>query len=148
MLIGAQQCQRIFFAGGPIYRIGLGGGAASSVVVQGGGGRAATLDYGAVQRGDPEMEQKLHRLVRACAELGAQNPILSIHDQGAGGNGERASEIRAIIHLFPQATCSKKSSRAPTVAPFSTPIVSRSAIRQFRCASFGAPSKLAAVARA
>lgn len=46
------------------------------------------LDFGAVQRGDPEMEQKLNRVVRACTEMGQQNPILSIHDQGAGGNGK------------------------------------------------------------
>lgn len=45
------------------------------------------LDFGAVQRGDPEMEQKLNRVVRACIEMGEKNPILSIHDQGAGGNG-------------------------------------------------------------
>ena len=44
-------------------------------------------DMGAVQRGDPEMEQKLNRLLRGCVESGAQNPICSIHDQGAGGNG-------------------------------------------------------------
>lgn len=40
-----------------------------------------------MQRGDPEMEQKLNRVIRACGELGSNNPILSIHDQGAGGNG-------------------------------------------------------------
>lgn len=40
-----------------------------------------------MQRGDAEMEQKLNRLVRACVEMGDKNPILSIHDQGAGGNG-------------------------------------------------------------
>lgn len=41
-----------------------------------------------MQRGDPEMEQKLNRVIRACGELGSNNPILSIHDQGAGGNGK------------------------------------------------------------
>ena len=45
------------------------------------GGREAVLDYGAVQRGDPEMGQKLHRFVRTCVEMGDDNPILSIHDQ-------------------------------------------------------------------
>lgn len=38
------------------------------------------------------MEQKLNRVVRACIEMGQQNPILSIHDQGAGGNGKRYSQ--------------------------------------------------------
>ncbi|CAG0892990.1 unnamed protein product [Darwinula stevensoni] len=76
--------------GGPVYRIGVGGGSASSIQVQ--GENAAELDYGAVQRGDPEMEQKLNRVIRACLEL-PQNPILSIHDQGAGGNGNVLKEI-------------------------------------------------------
>ena len=71
--------------GGPVYRIGLGGGAASSVQVQ--GDNQAELDFSAVQRGDAEMEQKLNRVIRACIEMGEANPIRSIHDQGAGGNG-------------------------------------------------------------
>jgi phosphoribosylformylglycinamidine (FGAM) synthase-like enzyme len=41
----------------------------------------ADLDFNAVQRGDAEMENRMNRLVRACAELGDRNPILSIHDQ-------------------------------------------------------------------
>ncbi|CAD5219881.1 unnamed protein product [Bursaphelenchus xylophilus] len=83
--------QLIAKIGGPVYRIGLGGGAASSVMVQ--GDRTAELDYGAVQRGDPEMEQKVHRVIRACVEMNQNNPILSIHDQGAGGNGNVLKEI-------------------------------------------------------
>lgn len=71
--------------GGPVYRIGVGGGAASSIQVQ--GDNVADLDFGAVQRGDAEMEQKLNRIIRACIEMGDNNPIQSIHDQGAGGNG-------------------------------------------------------------
>ncbi|KAK6744267.1 hypothetical protein RB195_011147 [Necator americanus] len=77
--------------GGPVYRVGVGGGAASSQSVQ--GSRESTLDFCAVQRGDAEMGQKLHRVVRACAELGASNPILAIHDQGAGGNGNVLKEL-------------------------------------------------------
>ena len=76
---------KVLKVGGPVYRIGVGGGAASSVNVQ--GDNSEELDFGAVQRGDPEMEQKLNRLIRACIELGDKNPICSIHDQGAGGNG-------------------------------------------------------------
>ena len=72
--------------GGPVYRIGVGGGAASSIQVQ--GDNESELDFGAVQRGDAEMEQKLNRAIRACIEMGCNNPICSIHDQGAGGNGE------------------------------------------------------------
>ncbi|XP_014667917.1 PREDICTED: LOW QUALITY PROTEIN: phosphoribosylformylglycinamidine synthase-like [Priapulus caudatus] len=77
--------------GGPVYRIGVGGGAASSIHVQ--GDNQSELDYGAVQRGDAEMEQKLNRVIRACAEMEAGNPICSIHDQGAGGNGNVLKEI-------------------------------------------------------
>ena len=51
------------------------------------GGESSTLEFDAVQRGDAEMEQKLNRLLKACIELGIRNPICSIHDQGAGGNG-------------------------------------------------------------
>lgn len=69
--------------GGPIYRIGVGGGAASSVEVQ--GDNNMELDFNAVQRGDAEMENKLNRVIRACIEMGDQNPIQAIHDQGAGG---------------------------------------------------------------
>ncbi|XP_063791223.1 phosphoribosylformylglycinamidine synthase isoform X2 [Pseudophryne corroboree] len=77
--------------GGPVYRIGVGGGAASSIQVQ--GDNASDLDFGAVQRGDAEMEQKMNRAVRACVERGEHNPICSIHDQGAGGNGNVLKEL-------------------------------------------------------
>ncbi|CAM9511203.1 unnamed protein product [Discosporangium mesarthrocarpum] len=76
--------------GGPAYRIGLGGGAASSRV---GDENTAKLDFDAVQRGDAEMENRLNRLMRACTELGEDNPIVSVHDQGAGGNGNVLKEI-------------------------------------------------------
>lgn len=52
------------------------------------GDNASELDFGAVQRGDPEMEQKMNRVIRACVEASRGNPICSLHDQGAGGNGE------------------------------------------------------------
>ena len=76
--------------GGPAYRIGMGGSAASSMVS---GANTEQLDYNAVQRGDAEMESKLNRVIRACAELGSRNPIISIHDQGAGGNCNVLKEI-------------------------------------------------------
>jgi phosphoribosylformylglycinamidine synthase len=76
--------------GGPAYRIGMGGGAASSMVQ---GENADELDFNAVQRGDAEMEQKLDRVIRACVELGDHNPIVSIHDQGAGGNCNVLKEL-------------------------------------------------------
>lgn len=78
--------------GGPAYRIGMGGGAASSMIQ---GENIQELDFNAVQRGDAEMEQKLNRVIRACVELGADNPIVSIHDQGAGGN---CNVVKEIVH--------------------------------------------------
>lgn len=76
--------------GGPAYRIGMGGGAASSMIQ---GQNIAELDFNAVQRGDAEMEQKMNRVIRACVERGERNPIVSIHDQGAGGNCNVVKEI-------------------------------------------------------
>lgn len=78
--------------GGPAYRIGLGGGAASSRVQD---AAQAALDFDAVQRGDAEMENKMNRVIRAAIERREQNPIVSIHDQGAGGNGNVLKEISA-----------------------------------------------------
>jgi len=80
--------------GGPAYRIGMGGGAASSIP-SGSSDRKdrALLDFNAVQRGDAEMAQKLWRVVRACCELGDDNPLVQIHDQGAGGNCNVVKEI-------------------------------------------------------
>ena len=78
--------------GGPAYRIGLGGGAASSRVQD---AAQAALDFDAVQRGDAEMENKMNRVIRAAIECRGANPIVSIHDQGAGGNGNVLKEISA-----------------------------------------------------
>mmetsp|Transcript_24907 Transcript_24907/g.68666 ORF Transcript_24907/g.68666 Transcript_24907/m.68666 type:complete len:1318 (+) Transcript_24907:347-4300(+) len=76
--------------GGPCYRIGIGGGAASSRVQS---SENADLDFDAVQRGDAEMENRMNRLMRACCDLGDDNPIVSVHDQGAGGNGNILKEL-------------------------------------------------------
>ena len=51
-----------------------------------GGGLKLSWHMLNLQRGDAEMAQKLWRVVRACVELGPENPIQQIHDQGAGGN--------------------------------------------------------------
>ena len=76
--------------GGPAYRIGIGGGAASSRVQS---SENSDLDFDAVQRGDAEMENRMGRLMKACCDLGDKNPIISVHDQGAGGNGNVLKEI-------------------------------------------------------
>ncbi len=90
----AKENMLIVQIGGPAYRIGMGGGAASSMI---GGQNKAELDFNAVQRGDAEMEQKMNRLVRACVEMGDNNPILSIHDQGAGGPCNVLTELVAPV---------------------------------------------------
>jgi phosphoribosylformylglycinamidine synthase len=76
--------------GGPGYRIGVGGGAASSMLQ---GENEEELDFNAVQRGDAEMEQKMNRVIRACIEMGNNTPIISIHDQGAGGPANVLKEL-------------------------------------------------------
>jgi len=76
--------------GGPAYRIGMGGGSASSMIQ---GDNVAKLDFNAVQRGDAEMEQKMNRVIRACVETGDKNPIVSLHDQGAGGPCNVVTEL-------------------------------------------------------
>ena len=57
----------------------------------------AALDYDAVQRGDAEMENRMNRVIRACIDLGERNPIVSIHDQGAGGEPK---SLVPHIHIF------------------------------------------------
>src|SRR5512136_726858 len=76
--------------GGPAYGIGVSGGSASSKLQ---GENEEELDFNAVQRGDAEMEQKMNRVIRACIEMGGNNPILSIHDQGAGGPANVLKEL-------------------------------------------------------
>lgn len=86
----AKKGMLIIQIGGPAYRIGMGGGSASSMIQ---GENTAELDFNAVQRGDAEMEQKMNRVIRACVEMGEKNPIISIHDQGAGGPCNVITEI-------------------------------------------------------
>lgn len=76
--------------GGPAYKIGLGGGFSSSVDQD---GSRASFELNAVQRGDAQMENKLNRVITALNNLGNNNPIISIHDQGAGGLANVVKEI-------------------------------------------------------
>ncbi|MEJ0001796.1 MAG: phosphoribosylformylglycinamidine synthase [bacterium] len=76
--------------GGPAYPIGVGGGAASSMMP---GQNTEALDFNSVQRGNAEMENKNHRVIRACIEMRERNPISSIHDQGAGGPSNVLTEL-------------------------------------------------------
>jgi len=85
---------RILQLGGPAMRIGLGGGAASSMDT---GSNAAELDFDSVQRGNAEMERRCQEVIDACIALGAENPILSIHDIGAGGLSNGCPELISEI---------------------------------------------------
>jgi phosphoribosylformylglycinamidine synthase len=76
--------------GGPGMRIGMGGSAASSMTT---GANTADLDFDSVQRGNPEMERRAQEVINACWQMGADNPIISIHDVGAGGISNAFPEI-------------------------------------------------------
>ena len=76
--------------GGPGMLIGLGGGAASSMNT---GSNDADLDFNSVQRGNPEMEHRAQEVIDRCWQLGGNNPILSIHDVGAGGLSNAFPEL-------------------------------------------------------
>ena len=96
--IDADQCFKAQFPpgtlliqlGGPGMLIGLGGGAASSLAA---GANAAELDFASVQRGNPEMERRCQEVIDACWQLGDENPILAIHDVGAGGLSNAMPEL-------------------------------------------------------
>jgi phosphoribosylformylglycinamidine synthase len=76
--------------GGPGMRIGMGGGAASSMAT---GVNAADLDFDSVQRGNPEIERRAQEVINHCWSLGERNPILAIHDVGAGGLSNAFPEL-------------------------------------------------------
>jgi phosphoribosylformylglycinamidine synthase len=86
----AKRGMLIVQVGGPAYGIGVSGGSASSKLQ---GENEEELDFNAVQRGDAEMEQKMNRVIRACIEMGENNPMVSVHDQGAGGPANVLKEL-------------------------------------------------------
>lgn len=96
--ISATQTQKVIFPpgtpliqlGGPGMRIGMGGGAASSMAA---GSNAAELDFDSVQRGNPEIQRRAQEVISQCAAMGGENPILAIHDVGAGGISNAFPEL-------------------------------------------------------
>jgi phosphoribosylformylglycinamidine synthase len=96
--IDATQTKKILFPagslliqlGGPGMRIGMGGSAASSMAT---GANAAELDFDSVQRGNPEIERRAQEVINHCWQQGAGNPILAIHDVGAGGLSNAFPEL-------------------------------------------------------
>lgn len=97
-VIDADQTRKIEFPagslliqlGGPGMRIGMGGSAASSMAT---GTNAAELDFDSVQRGNPEIERRAQEVINHCWQQGAANPILAIHDVGAGGLSNAFPEL-------------------------------------------------------
>ena len=97
-VIDATQTQKIEFPagslliqlGGPGMKIGMGGSAASSMAT---GTNAASLDFDSVQRGNPEIERRAQEVINHCWQQGANNPILAIHDVGAGGLSNAFPEL-------------------------------------------------------
>lgn len=81
--------EKVVLMGGDNYRIGMGGGAVSSVNT---GQYANAIELNAVQRANPEMQKRVANVIRALAEDGT-NPIVSIHDHGAGGHLNALSEL-------------------------------------------------------
>jgi phosphoribosylformylglycinamidine synthase len=81
---------KIIVLGGPAMLIGLGGGAASSVKS---GEQSEDLDFASVQRANPEMERRAQEVIDRCTNLGNDNPIISIHDIGAGGLSNGLPEL-------------------------------------------------------
>ncbi len=96
--IDAEQTKKIEFPagslliqlGGPGMRIGMGGSAASSMAT---GTNTADLDFDSVQRGNPEIERRAQEVINHCWAQGANNPILAIHDVGAGGLSNAFPEL-------------------------------------------------------
>jgi phosphoribosylformylglycinamidine synthase len=96
--IDATQTKKIAFPagtlliqlGGPGMRIGMGGGAASSMAA---GSNTAALDFDSVQRGNPEIQRRAQEVINHCWALGEHNPILAIHDVGAGGISNAFPEL-------------------------------------------------------
>ena len=76
--------------GGPGMRIGMGGGAASSMAA---GSNTAALDFDSVQRGNPEIQRRAQEVIDHCWRMGSDNPILAIHDVGAGGISNAFPEL-------------------------------------------------------
>ena len=105
---------KIVVLGGPAMLIGLGGGAASSV---GAGASAADLDFASVQRGNPEMQRRAQEVIDACWTLGEENPILLIHDVGAGGLSNAVPESVAQGSCGGRVDLRKVPSDEPGMSP-------------------------------
>ncbi|WP_280155239.1 phosphoribosylformylglycinamidine synthase [Piscinibacter sp. XHJ-5] len=120
--ISASQTQKVAFPagtlliqlGGPGMRIGMGGGAASSMAA---GANAAELDFDSVQRGNPEIQRRAQEVINHCWALGENNPILAIHDVGAGGISNAFPELVDGAHKGARFDLSKVPLEESGLAP-------------------------------
>ena len=100
--------------GGPAMLIGLGGGAASSVVS---GTSSIDLDFASVQRDNPEMQRRCQQVIDACWALAEANPIISIHDVGAGGLSNAIPELLNDAGVGGQIDLAKVPCADPSLSP-------------------------------
>jgi phosphoribosylformylglycinamidine synthase len=105
---------KIVVLGGPAMLIGLGGGAASSM---GSGSSSEDLDFASVQRGNPEIQRRAQEVIDQCWSLGADNPILLIHDVGAGGLSNAIPESIDHSHRGGRVDLRKILSVEPGMSP-------------------------------
>ncbi|MBX2798681.1 MAG: phosphoribosylformylglycinamidine synthase [Myxococcales bacterium] len=109
-----EQGDALVVLGGPGMRIGLGGGAASSL---GQGAQDADLDFASVQRANAEMQRRCQEVLERCQAMGADNPIVSLHDVGAGGLSNALPEL---VHDAGRGACIELRSipsAEPSMAP-------------------------------
>jgi phosphoribosylformylglycinamidine synthase len=104
----------IIVLGGPAMLIGLGGGAASSVAS---GASQADLDFASVQRENAEMERRCQEVIDRCWALGDDNPVVSIHDVGAGGLSNALPELVHESHRGARFDLRKIPNDEPAMSP-------------------------------
>ena len=105
---------KLVVLGGPAMLIGLGGGAASSVDS---GQSTASLDFASVQRGNAEMQRRCQEVIDACIARGQNNPIITIHDVGAGGLSNALPELIHDSNLGGEFSLSKIPNDEPGMSP-------------------------------
>ena len=112
--LGLKPGHAVIVLGGPAMLIGLGGGAASSVAS---GDSAEALDFASVQRDNPEMERRCQEVIDTCVAMGADNPIDSAHDVGAGGLSNAIPELLHDSSLGGVIDLARVPSDDPSLSP-------------------------------
>ncbi|MEJ1961223.1 MAG: phosphoribosylformylglycinamidine synthase [Gammaproteobacteria bacterium] len=105
---------KLVVLGGPAMLIGLGGGAASSM---GSGASTADLDFASVQRGNAEIQRRAQEVIDRCWALGDSNPVVLIHDVGAGGLSNAVPEVVAHSHRGARVDLRAVPSAEPGMSP-------------------------------